>query len=149
MKQFIPFLCIATIVSCGVGQQEEQNVCSSQSNGTYQAQLCLKSNNCLNLLPNSTCQVEFNYYSTYPNTTGPAPARLNIQDSKYYYIFQPFTVIPGSCPLPEKNKQTCLMTVKFNGNGNNSQPFSAKLYNIITGNESEMISSITISGVGN
>ena len=149
MKQFIQFLYLTTIISCGVGQQEEQNICSSQSNGIQQAQLCLKSNNCLNLLPNSTCQVELSYYSTYQNTTGPAPARFNTQDSKYYYIFQPFTITSGSCPSPQKNKQTCLMTVKFNDYGNNSQPFSAKLSNIITGNESEMITSITISGVSN
>jgi hypothetical protein len=150
MKIFISLLYLATILSCSAGQQQkEQKVCNSQSNGNYNAELCVKSSNCLNLLPNATCQVELNYYSTYPNTTGPAPARFNWQDNKYYYIFQPFNIIDGSCPLLQANKQNCLITVKFGGNSNNIQPFSAKISNITTGNESEIISSITISGTNN
>lgn len=149
MRKFIACLYLVTILSCSAGQQEEQKICSNRSNSTYKAQLCLRSNNCLNLLPNSTCQVELNYYSTYPNTAGPAPARFNQQDSNYYYIFQPFIVNNPPCPLPQNNNQTCLMTIRFNGNGNNSQPFSAKLNSIAFGSESELTTSITISGVSN
>jgi hypothetical protein len=152
MQKYILFLCITySLISCQVGQQE-QSICSSKTNGVNTAKLCMKSNNCLHLLPNSTCQVELDYYSTYQNTVGPSPAIYNELSQNYFWVTSPsqFDVQNTKCPIPQANKQTCVLNITYTGNSNITSPFSGKL-NIIVPNttESDIITTITINGTNN
>jgi hypothetical protein len=138
---------IMTVNSCSLGQAE-QNICNSSTNGAMTAQLCMKSYNCLNILPNSTCQIELSYYSTYTNTTYPSPAIYNEIKQDYFWVKVPdsFEVSGNNqCPPATANQQICQLTVTFTGNSNITSPFMGKI-NVIPSSESDIITSITISG---
>ncbi len=143
MKNFLLLSSITALcVACGAGTNTSatsQNICTSTSSGASNAQICLQSNNCINMPANTSCQITVTYNSTFNATTLGTPQSI---------ITSPFTLVPlSSCPIVSSSQSTCIFTVNYTtGGGTESAPFTLNSINFPPNNNGVITSSINING---